>query len=79
MKALISYELFLDYLKCQYKAYLKATGKPGIKSGFHELEVELKKDYVNRARENLSKSYPFNQISRSPKSLITALKKTINS
>lgn len=74
MKARISPELFLDYLKCQYKVYLKATGKSGTKSDFQKLEVELKQEYVNRARNNLLNSYPTNQISRSPKSLINALK-----
>jgi len=74
MKARISPELFLDYLQCQYKVYLKATGKSGIKSDFQKLEIELKQEYVNRARDNLYKSYPADQISRSQKSLINAIK-----
>ena len=74
MKACISTELFLDYLKCQYKVYLKAAGKSEIISDFQKLEVELKQEYADRACKNFLKSYPTNQISRSPKSLINTLK-----
>jgi predicted RecB family nuclease len=74
MKDRISSELFLDYLKCPYKVYLKSTGKLGTISDFQKLEVKLKKDYANYAYKILSKSYPAEQISISPKCLIYALK-----
>jgi predicted RecB family nuclease len=74
MKDRISSELFLDYLKCPYKVYLKSTGKLGTISDFQKLEVKLKKDYANYAYRILSKSYPTEQISISPKYLIYALK-----
>ncbi len=74
MKVRVSPELFLDYLRCQYKVYLKTIGKSGIKSDFQQLEVELKKEYANRAFKHLLTSYPTNRILRSPKSLKNALK-----
>jgi len=73
MKDRISSELFLDYLKCQYKVYLKAVGRLGSISDFQMLEVELKQEYAGCACKKLSKSYPTEQISLSPKSLINAL------
>ncbi len=73
MKNTISSDLFLDYLNCHYKVYLKSTGKLGTVPDFQILETELKQEYADCACENLLKLFPTEQISQSPKSLINAL------
>jgi hypothetical protein len=40
MSAPISDRLFLDYLLCKYKAYLRLSGKSGIKSDFEKFQNE---------------------------------------
>jgi len=74
MKKRISSELFLDYLKCQYKVYLKAIGRLGTISDYQKLEVKLKREYADCACKKLLKSYPTEQISVSPKSIINSIK-----
>ena len=78
MKNQITPELFLDYLKCHYKVYLKMTGKLGTISDFQKMETELKHEYADCVCEKLSKSYTISQMSLSPKSLIKALKRGYN-
>ncbi len=75
MKKSISSELFLDYLNCHYKLYLKGNGKMGTVSDLQKLEVELKRKYADCACINLSDLFPTEQISHTPKSLINAIKK----
>jgi hypothetical protein len=75
MKKRISSELFLDYLKCQYKVYLKAVGRLGTISDYQKLEVKLKREYADCACKKLLKSYPTEQISVSPKSIINSIGK----
>ncbi len=52
MSAPISYRLFLDYLQCRYKAYLKLSGKSGIKHDFEKFQDEKLIAYRLRAREH---------------------------
>jgi len=49
----ISDRLFIDYLRCRYKAYLKFSGKIGVKSDFEIYQDDRNAEYRNRAREHL--------------------------
>ena len=49
----ISDRLFMDYLQCKYKAYLKFSGKIGVKSDFEIYQDDKNADYRQRAREHL--------------------------
>ena len=49
----ISDRLFIDYLRCKYKAYLKISGKSGVKSDFEIYQDDRNAEYRNRAREHL--------------------------
>jgi hypothetical protein len=69
----ITNELYVDFLKCKYKAYLKVTGVSGTTSDYHELEVTLKTNFTTRAKQHLLESSPSNHISHCPESLIQAL------
>jgi hypothetical protein len=53
----ISNELFLDFLNCRYKVYLKLTGKFGNKTDFEKFQNKMLQSYQHRAREHLLKSY----------------------
>ena len=46
--------LFLDYLQCKYKSFLKLSGKIGVKSDFEKYQDENHAEYCQRARERLS-------------------------
>jgi hypothetical protein len=48
----ISDRLFLNYLQCKYKAYLKLSGKSGIKSDFENFQDEKLIAYRCRARKH---------------------------
>jgi len=37
----INNEIFADYLRCQYKAYLKLKGRTGQKTEYEELQNKL--------------------------------------
>lgn len=50
----ISDRLFLDYLQCKHKAFLKLSGKIGVKSDFEKYQDENHAEYCRRARERLS-------------------------
>jgi predicted RecB family nuclease len=52
MSVPISDRLFLDYLQCKYKAYLKLLGKSGVKSDFEKFQDEKHVEYRQRAREH---------------------------
>jgi|GEM_PF-2745830 len=47
----ISDRLFIDYLRCKYKAYLKFSGKSGVKSDFEIYQDDKHAEYRQRARE----------------------------
>ena len=47
----ISDRLFIDYLRCKYKAYLKFSGKSGVKSDFEMYQDDKHAEYRQRARE----------------------------
>ena len=49
----ISDRLFIDYLRCKYKAYLKFSGKSGVKSDFEIYQDDKTAEYRQRAREHL--------------------------
>jgi predicted RecB family nuclease len=49
----ISDRLFLDYLQCKHKAFLKLSGKSGVKSDFEKFEEESNAKYRQCAREHL--------------------------
>lgn len=55
MSVPISDRLFLDYLQCKYKAYLKLSGKSGIKSDFEAFQDEKLIAYRCRAGEEFLK------------------------
>lgn len=69
----ISNELYVDFLKCKYKAYLKVTGVSGTTSDYRELEVKLKANFATLAKQRLLESSLSNHISHCPESLIQAL------
>ena len=45
MSLLISTELFVAFLNCKYKAYLKATGASGTASEYEMIERSLDEKY----------------------------------
>jgi hypothetical protein len=49
----ISSEIFADYLKCEYKAYLKLTGRTGQTTEYEKLQDLLLGQYRLRAFEYL--------------------------
>jgi hypothetical protein len=49
----INNEVFADYLKCQYKAYLKLKGRTGQKTDYEELQNRLFQEYRTNAVEHL--------------------------
>jgi len=49
----ISDRLFLDYLQCKHKAFLKLSGESGVKSDFEKFQDENHAEYCLRARERL--------------------------
>jgi hypothetical protein len=50
MKSPISDGLFIDYLQCKHKAYLKQTGKIGIKNDWVKYQESRNDNYRQRAR-----------------------------
>jgi hypothetical protein len=57
MKTLITNELFLDFVECRYRGYLKITGASGPKSGLVEVSGRLRESYHSQAREHLLQAY----------------------
>ena len=74
MNTTISTDLFIDYLICPHKAYLKTKGKSGRRSEYEKLQIHLAKDYQSRAEEHLLQSYCTAEVSQSPDSLGSAMK-----
>ena len=57
MKTLITNELFLDYIECRYRGYLKITGATEPKSDFLDVSGILRERYHSQAREHLLRAY----------------------
>lgn len=47
----ISNRIFVDYLQCKHKAFLKLSGKSGVKSDFEKFHDKNYAEYCRRARE----------------------------
>jgi predicted RecB family nuclease len=57
MKALITNELFSDFIECRYRGYLKTIGASEPKSHFLEVSARLNEGYHSQAREHLLRAY----------------------
>ena len=53
MKTLVTNELFLDFIECRYRGYLKITGASGPKSDLVDVSGRLREGYHSQAREHL--------------------------
>jgi predicted RecB family nuclease len=62
MNTLITNDLFLDFVKCRYRGYLKLTGARGQTTDLMELQRSVREDYHTRAREHLSEIYRYKGI-----------------
>ena len=65
MSVPISDRLFLSYLQCKYKAYLKLAGKSGVKGDYEIFLDDQSSSYRRCAREHFQQS---NQIIPLPES-----------
>ena len=57
MKALITNELFLEFIECRYRGYMKITGASGPKSDLVDVSGRLREGYHSQAREYLLRAY----------------------
>ena len=57
MKTLITNELFLDFIECRYRGYLKITGATEPKSDLLDVSGRLRERYHSQAREHLLRAY----------------------
>ena len=57
MKALITNELFSDFIECRYRGYLKTIGASEPKSHLLEVSARLSEGYHSQAREHLLRAY----------------------
>ncbi|SPE29774.1 transposase [Candidatus Sulfopaludibacter sp. SbA6] len=57
MKTLVTNELFLDFLECRYRGYLKITGASEPKSDLVDVSGRLRESYHSQAREHLLRAY----------------------
>jgi len=57
MKTLITNELFLDFIECRYRGYLKITGATEPQSGLLDVSGRLRERYHSQARERLLRAY----------------------
>lgn len=57
MKALITNELFSDFIECRYRGYLKTTGASEPHSHVIEVSARLSEAYHSQAREHLLRAY----------------------
>lgn len=62
MKVRITNKLFLDFVECKYKAYIKLTGKCGQKSEFEEFRNQQLQQYHAQARQHLLHAYRGKQV-----------------
>ena len=68
MSVPISDRLFLNYLQCKYKAYLKLAGKSGIKGEYEKFLDDQNVSYRHYARDHFQQN---NQITPHPEATIT--------
>jgi predicted RecB family nuclease len=57
MKALITNELYSDFIECRYRGYLKTTDASEPKSHVIEVSARLSEAYHTQAREHLLRGY----------------------
>jgi hypothetical protein len=57
MKALITNELFSDFIECRYRGYLKILGASEPKSHLLEVSARPSEGYHSQAREYLLRAY----------------------
>jgi len=57
MNTLVTNELFMDFIECPYRGYLRLTGALGRQTDFVELSERLRESYHSRAREHLLRGY----------------------
>ena len=72
----ISNEIFADYLRCEYKAYLKLTGRTGQKTEYQKLQDRLLRQYRILACEYLFSNRYNNETSLANVPLSKLRKKT---
>ena len=58
MSVPISDSLFLDYLQCEYKAYLKLSGGSGVRGDFEKFQDKKNAEYRQQAREHFLTTGP---------------------
>lgn len=74
MNVSVSGDLFSDFLKCKYKAYLKLNDKSGQIADFERQHIRLLEEYRNGAEEHLLQLHRKPDVSRRPSSLAYAIK-----
>jgi predicted RecB family nuclease len=57
MNTLVTNELFMDFIECPYRGYLRLTGASGRQTDFAELSERLRESYHSRARDHLLRVY----------------------
>lgn len=57
MNTFVTNELFMDFIECPYRGYLRLTGALGRQTDFVELSERLRESYHSRAREHLLRGY----------------------
>jgi predicted RecB family nuclease len=57
MKTLVTNELFLDFIECRYRGYLKITGASGSTSDLIDVPDRLLEGYHSQAHEHLLQTY----------------------
>ena len=74
MSLLISTELFVAFLNCKYKSYLKATGASGTASEYETIATSLDEKYRSRVARRLLGAVPVDRVVASPKSIDHAIR-----
>jgi hypothetical protein len=70
----ITTALFLDFLHCKRKAFLKGHGTPSQRCDFERVELEQDRIYEIQARERYLQSYGECRIVSDPPSLLEAMR-----
>jgi predicted RecB family nuclease len=66
-------DLFHDFLRCPFKAYLRICGAPGKLSNYQHLQDALERDYRSRARDHLIAYYANGTSAERPHSVAEAM------
>ena len=66
-------EIFTDFLKCPYKAYLKLRGTAGEPSDYQQLKTKLAAEYRLAARQEVLRTRDPTSVIVSPSSLADAI------